>query len=486
MKVFQDLSIKHKLIVIVVSVSLLSVLTLLTYTTFYEIKRIRAELSSNSLQIAETVGSYAIPDLTFGDRNAAIKTLNTLRGLPNLISAALFNKNRELFARYGQPDKILTRDFSQRIIFKSDTLHIMHPISDNDRIYGYLYMQLSTREQDRKILHSMFVGTILFITIMLFSFLMAIKLQALISLPILKLTDFAKHVQTSHNFNQRIEKTSNDEIGDLYTQFNQLMKSIEEGQIQRDQVELKLKEAKSELELRVKYRTRELEIALGELETFSYSVSHDLRSPLRSIDGFSRILLEDYSDCLDDDGKGYLHRVCNATTRMGSIIDDILLLSQISRADLNIVDINLTELCSQILERFHDQKENNRSINVTIQADMHIKADKKLIMLAFENMIGNAWKYTRYQASPTIEISKTETDAAQVIIIKDNGAGFDMQYSNKLFAPLQRLHTDSQFEGTGIGLATVHRVLTKHGGSIRAEGKVDQGACFWLTLPTSP
>lgn len=483
MKFFHNLSIKYKLIIIIVSVSFFSVLLLLTYSTLSDIQRIRSELSRNTAQIADTVGSYAITDLTFVDKEAARKTLYTLRGLPNLTGAALFDNNKKLFAFYGQTGNIDINDLEKPARFKDGFLHITHKITENEKDYGYLYLQMSTRQLNNEIFTSVFLGASLFIIIMIFSFVMASKLQKLISVPILKLTDFARQVQTSHDFSQQIDKLSNDETGSLYTQFNQLLHSIEEEQQRRDIAEQKLQKAKDELELRVKYRTRELETAMNELETFSYSVSHDLRSPLRSIDGFSKILLEDYASVLDETGKGHLTRVCNATHRMGDIIDDILLLSRVSRTELEKTDINLTELCKKITDRLHEQHGDERNISIKIQDNMHIKADKKLILLAFENLIANAWKYTRDQTTAVIEINLTESTNEQVISIKDNGAGFDMAYSNKLFQPLQRLHTDSQFEGSGIGLATVYRVISKHNGSIRAEGKVDQGACFWITLP---
>jgi len=484
MRFFRRLSIKNKLIILIVSVSFVSIFSIFAYTTYVEIQHIHNELSRNTLKIAETVGSYAVTDLAFGDKAAATKTLEKLQNLPNLVASSLFDNKRELFAHFGPEINLHNIDLERPVNFIDNSLYITHNIIENGRNYGYLYLHISTREHDEEILTTVILGSAFFIAVILLSFYLATKLQNIISQPIIALADFAQQVETHQDFSQHIEKISDDEIGKLYDRFNHLLASIEQKQTQRDIAETELKLAKDELEIRVKNRTKELEVAVSELEAFSYSVSHDLRTPLRSVDGFSNILLEDYADLLDKEGKGYLLRIRNATKRMNAIIDDILLLSRISRADLDITNINLTDLCHTIIDQLHDLQENKRDITITIQPDMHILGDKKLIMLAFENLIGNAWKYTRYQSSPVIEIMLTKTNDEDIISIKDNGAGFDMQYSNKLFDPLQRLHKNDQFEGTGIGLATVHRILSKHGASIRGEGEIDHGACFWVTLPT--
>ena len=218
-----------------------------------------------------------------------------------------------------------------------------------------------------------------------------------------------------------------------------------------------------------------------ELEAFSYSVSHDLRAPLRSIDGFGEALLEEYSDKLDDVGRDYLRRVRNATQTMGRIIDDLLKLSRITRSPVNHDLVNLTDLSQSIVNELQSN-DSKRKVTIHIEKNLTAVADKDLMYIALENLIGNAWKFTSKKQHAIIKIGKTTNKNKTVFFIRDNGAGFDMKYAKKLFVPFQRLHSDSEFPGIGIGLGIVNRVIHRHGGEIWAKGKKDQGATFYFTL----
>lgn len=236
-----------------------------------------------------------------------------------------------------------------------------------------------------------------------------------------------------------------------------------------------------ELETRVKARTVELEAANKELEAFSYSVSHDLRAPLRAIDGFSQALVEDFSDKLDEDGLDYLDRVRKASQRMGELIDDILTLSRMTRLELEREDIDLSGLALDVVEEIHERNQ-NRHVNVYIEPNLTAHADGRLVRLVLENLLGNAWKFSTGNENPSISFEREEVDGATWFMVRDNGAGFDMRYQNKLFKAFSRLHAQDEFEGTGIGLAIVDRVVRKHGGSVRAEGELGKGATFYFTL----
>lgn len=233
------------------------------------------------------------------------------------------------------------------------------------------------------------------------------------------------------------------------------------------------------LEKKVKQRTIELESINKELNSFSYSVSHDLRSPLRSISGFSQALKEDYLDQLDDSGKNYLERISNAAIRMGKLIDDLLNLSRISRSDVVKEQIDVTKLCRKIInEILPDPK-----YKFKIGANLTVTGDIKLIKIMMENLIGNAIKYSSKVDQPLIEIGELIVEnKGEAFFIKDNGAGFDHEYSDKLFGAFQRLHSAEEFEGTGIGLATVKRIVNMHGGTIWAEGSINNGATFYFNL----
>lgn len=249
----------------------------------------------------------------------------------------------------------------------------------------------------------------------------------------------------------------------------------------------RLRRAHDELDVRVRQRTAELETANRdlaaanrELEAFSYSVSHDLRAPLRSIDGFSKALLEDYAAKLDDEGRDDLRRVRAAAQRMGQLIDDLLKLSRVTRSEVRRAPVNLSALAGEIL-RSLAERDPARKVRVAIAPGLVVQGDGSLLQIALENLLGNAWKFTSRRAEASIEFGVTLADEP-VFFVRDDGAGFDMAHAPNLFGPFQRLHTDSEFPGMGIGLAIVQRIVLRHGGRVWAEGVPDRGAVFSFTL----
>lgn len=232
-------------------------------------------------------------------------------------------------------------------------------------------------------------------------------------------------------------------------------------------------------------RLSEASIALAaandELEAFSYSVAHDLRAPLRGIQGFSQAVIEDYSDKVDARGRDYLQRVSAAAVRMSALIDDLLQLSRISRAGLVRGSVDLSALVGAIALELQ-QEWPGRTVEMVIAGGVHASGDSQLLRIALENLLGNAWKFTSKVAQPRVEFGRTVTDGNETFYVRDNGAGFDAAYAGRLFSPFQRLHAERDFPGTGIGLATVQRVVRRHGGRIWAEGQPDAGATFYFTL----
>ena len=242
-----------------------------------------------------------------------------------------------------------------------------------------------------------------------------------------------------------------------------------------------LSKYQTHLEELVEARTVELKEANKELESFSYSISHDLRAPLRSIDGFSHILLDEYSNILDQSGKEHLRRVCSGTQQMADLIDDLLKLSQINRANIELKAVNLSSLISESFAKLQEY-DANREATLTIMPDVIVQGDQHLLAIAIDNLAGNAWKYTSKSTNTVIDFAVEEQNGERVYCIKDNGVGFDMKYADKLFGAFQRLHGGSEFEGTGIGLATVSRIIGRHGGRIWAHAEIDHGAVFSFTL----
>jgi light-regulated signal transduction histidine kinase (bacteriophytochrome) len=223
------------------------------------------------------------------------------------------------------------------------------------------------------------------------------------------------------------------------------------------------------------------EAASKELEAFSYSVAHDLRAPLRSIDGFSQALLEDCADRLDADGKKYLAYVRDAALYMGKLIDDLLDLSRVTRAELRRERVDLSDLARAVFARLRDAQP-DRVAELVVQDGLVAQADPRLCEVVLVNLLGNAWKFTGKRASARIELAARKGEKPTVFFVRDNGAGFNSAYAGKLFGVFQRLHRAQEFEGTGIGLATVQRIVRRHGGRVWAEGEVDRGATFYFTL----
>jgi len=243
---------------------------------------------------------------------------------------------------------------------------------------------------------------------------------------------------------------------------------------QSEQAALELAETRAEL-------VRDLEHKNRELESFSYAVSHDLRAPLRRIDSFSRAILESQGRRLDDEGRKFLSRVREASQQMAQLIDDVLYLSRVTRSELRDQDVDLSEVAELVVSRLKEGQPNRR-MEVKIRPGVVVTGDGQLLKIALENLLQNAWKFTGHQAEPRIEFGVTQTSGEPTYFIRDNGAGFEMTYAARLFGPFQRLHSQQEFPGNGIGLATVQRIIHRHGGKVWAEGLVGQGATFYFTL----
>ncbi|MFC1763558.1 PAS domain S-box protein [Planctomycetota bacterium] len=250
---------------------------------------------------------------------------------------------------------------------------------------------------------------------------------------------------------------------------------------ERRLAEEELANYRDHLEELVHQRTAELKAANNELESFAYSVSHDLRAPLRSMSGFSQAVAEDYGDRLDDTGRDYLQRIRRAAGNMGVLIDDLLNLSRVTRSTLKCRQVDVSHLARHVVENLQ-QHDPLRQVEVDIADGVHVYGDPGLLEVVLQNLLGNAWKFTAKAELPRIVFEVREEPGDQIYCVRDNGAGFDMAYADKLFGVFQRLHSASEFEGTGVGLATVQRIVQRHGGRIWAESTLGQGATFYFTL----
>ena len=344
-------------------------------------------------------------------------------------------------------------ELSQRIVFEQKEI-------------GTIVIRTGLEAMRDRLLQYFAITALVLLASTVVSIFASLRFQRIISRPISELAATAKNVSRNKDFSIRATAYSRDEIGQLVETFNEMLSRIQEQN-------LELKEAHDQLELRVIDRTAQLEAVNKELEAFSYSVSHDLRAPLRSIDGFSQALLEDYGDKLDPQGQDDLQRVRGATQRMGQLIDDMLHLSRVTRDEMCREELDISALVRMISTDLRTS-EPKRQADFAIADDIKANADARLVRILLENLLGNAWKFTSKRQAAKIEFGVDCSNGNPVYFVRDDGAGFDMAYADKLFGAFQRLHSMTEFKGTGIGLATVQRIAARHGGRVWAESKVDK------------
>ncbi len=283
----------------------------------------------------------------------------------------------------------------------------------------------------------------------------------------------------------RVTAETSDEVGQLAASFNSMVDAIRERKLELEKALGDLNRLNASLEEKVRERTTQLENANRELESFNYSASHDLRAPLNRLSGYCEALEEEYGDRLDDQGRLYLERIKAVGEQMNRVLTAMLTLYQVQQRELSWRRLNLSELVQAVVASIREG-EREREVSITIQEDVLAYGDMKLIWLALENLLGNAWKFTRGKSPASIEFGRTALNGEQVCFIRDNGAGFNMEYADKLFTPFQRLHNHEDFPGSGVGLAIVQRIMTRHGGRIWLESTEGAGTTCYFTLPEGP
>jgi signal transduction histidine kinase len=449
----------------------------------YDLVSFRETLAHNLTIQAQIAGSNSVSALLFNDPRSAENTLSALKAAPNIVSAVIYAPDGTAFATYSrdigaQKAKTLppiATGQSEAHWFQDGQLSVIYPIVFRGKRTGTVYILSDLRDVTRRLKRYAGIAALVLLASLLAALPVGSLFQRAVAQPIVHLAETARIVSRDKNYALRGTPTGNrDEPDILIGAFNEMLEHIQE----RDAA---LRVAHEELEQRVQERTAQLAAANKELEAFSYSVSHDLRAPLRSIDGFSLALLEDYAERLDEEGKGHLQRIRAATQRMGMLIDDLLNLSRMTRAEIHKEAVDLSALAHSVTTGLQESQP-ERKIDFRIEDRLEANADARLVQVILENLLGNACKFTSKRTSPCIEFGKIRHNGTSAYFVRDNGAGFDAAYANRLFGAFQRLHGASEFPGTGIGLATVQRIVRRHGGQIWAEGAVEKGATFYFTL----
>lgn len=473
----KDAPIQRKLMMMILLTSV--VVLFLTSGSFfaYEYFAFRQEILTRLAVLGEIIATNSSAALVFDNQEDAQEILVALQAEENIVSASVYDINGELFSRY--PARLPISDFPtgpEEDGYRFVDAHVVgyQPIVQNGRRQGTLFIRSDLSPMYGRIKVFAMIGASIVVASFLVALVLSRSLQKQVSVPVLALAETAKAVAERGDYSVQAEKLGGGELGLLTDAFNRMLAQIHEQ-------EQGLTKLNAELEQRVQERTAELQASNRELESFAYSVAHDLRAPLRSVHGFSQTLMEDLGPTLAAPERDHLKRICGAAKKMGDLIDNLLNLSRLMRVDMKREQVNLSTLAQSIADELHSS-DTSRTVTWVIQPDIIARGDKQLLSIALTNLFDNAWKYTGKKAKARIEFCATEQDGETVYYIKDNGAGFDMDYAGQLFGVFQRLHSNNDFEGIGIGLATVQRIIHRHGGRIWAEARVDEGATFYFTL----
>lgn len=494
----RKLSLRNKVVFIVLATTLCALLISGIGMMFYDLKAFRQAALSDLDAQAKILGRASAAALAFDDPGSAQTYLSLLSAKPEISAAAIYTDSGALFAYYTpDPDGRLDLPPPQADQFRveGNRLMVFKRITENNEMLGTVYLQSNFHILDWLRKYFAILGAVMALSMVVAVFI-SIWSQRVLTRPILAVSDVARRVMEQRDFNLRAPKTTDDEIGFLVDAFNDMLAElgrraeILEGEMAERRVaeeatrraEADLRELNALLEQRVSARTAELEAANKELEAFSYSVSHDLRAPVRSISGFVFLLREDHPALLDPEANRKLDVILESATRMGELIDDLLAFSRLGRQAIRWTVLDMERLARSVFATLLNEK-NAKGVQFSITKLPSAFGDPTLLEHVWINYLANALKFSGKRERPSIQVGASETEHDIVYFVRDNGAGFDPAYGAKLFTVFERLHSDKDFEGTGVGLALVHRIITRHGGRVWAEGQPDQGAVFYFSLP---
>ncbi len=427
-----------------------------------------------------------------GNRDEILQSARGIMSLPDVQSVEIFNREGLLIGRLANPYRqdisysvfselipgLLNRQLEEHLIVGR------HWGGDPEAAIGSVKVTVDESRAEARLNKTIFMALLATMLFLAFGILAAFKLAKSMSRPIAQLSACATALKNGDDSVRASIETS-DELGDLAQSFNSMIEAIRMRTKDLEEALEELYQLNVALEDKVQKRTDQLEGANRELESFNYSASHDLRAPLTRLAGFCDALREEYAEKLDAQGIHYIDRISATGEQMSRVLAALLTLYQVQQREMTPRSLDLSELVSAVAASLR-QREPERDVSFIIQESVMIYGDMKLIWLALENLLGNAWKFTKGRSDARIEFGKMEKNGDTVCYIRDNGAGFDMAYYEKLFQPFQRLHNNDEFQGTGVGLAIVQRIISRHGGRIWLESSEGVGTTCYLTLPKGP
>ncbi len=452
----------------------------------YDVVSSREATAYNLSIQAQIAGFNSVSALLFGDPRSATNTLSAFKAAPDIVSAGIYKADGQPFAAYwrdrgGRVPALpsIPQGQIEAYWFKGQDVVLVRTIVFQGKPTGFIYIQSDRRRLYARLLRYVVIAAIVLAASLIAALLVSSIFRRSTAEPIVHLAAIARTVSREKDYSVRANPTEGrDELAELVDAFNEMLTQIQK----RDGA---LRDAHDEMEKRVEERTTQLTAANKELEAFSYSVSHDLRAPLRSIDGFSQILLDDCADKLDPEEKRYLDRIRAGTQRMGSLIEDLLNLSRVTRGEIHKARFDISSLARSTAGDLQ-KAQPERQVELRVEDCLETEADPGLIRIVLENLLSNAWKFTSKRPSACIEFGKIQHNGVPAYFVRDDGAGFDPAYAERLFGAFQRLHSMTEFPGTGVGLATVQRIIQRHGGHVWAESAAGHGATFYFTLAGTP
>ena len=473
-----DTTIRKKLVGLTVLTTTAALVLVGAALIAYNAMSFRTSLAASMATRAAILAANSTAALVFDNPEDARHVLAALRTDPRTVAAALYDAHGRIFATYpATPPRgaIPAAPLAVGSRFDPASIIVTQPVTVDGRPLGTIAVRTDLRQLwDRQRAYALVVLLAILGSLGV-SFALSTWLQRSITQPIKALGEAARRVSEERDYSVRAVVMSQDELGLLTQAFNGMLQEIQG----RDR---EIRQLNMDLERRVALRTAELEVTNRELEAFTYSVSHDLRAPVRHISGFSDLLLRRSAAQLDDLGKRYVDNIVESAKRMGNLIDDLLSFSRMGRQELQTTTLTIDQMVREVIHELEPELR-GRSIVWQVDALPVVHADPAMLRQVLTNLLSNAVKYSAPRSEARIEVHAEELAGETVISVTDNGVGFDMAYAAKLFGVFQRLHGADEFEGTGIGLANVRRIVHRHGGRTWAEGEVDRGATFYFSLP---